>query len=184
MNTTHKKIFQSGKKCFERFGYKKTSVDDIVKKAGVAKGTFYLYFPSKEALYLVIIDTFLCEAQEKLKTLLQKPIQREEKLFLKFFMPLQYMDKNPILREILLKNPEYFSENISYQDLHEKNKEFLETILGNDIEHISKNFSLDDITTFNLMFLQSFAEKEHLSQAVFFQKAEKLARIIVSQLIS
>lgn len=31
-------------------GYEKTMVADIVKKAGVAKGTFFYYFPTKEAV--------------------------------------------------------------------------------------------------------------------------------------
>ncbi len=31
-------------------GYEKTMITDIVKKAGVAKGTFYYYFPTKEAV--------------------------------------------------------------------------------------------------------------------------------------
>jgi len=38
------------KTAFEAFttkGFSKTSISDIVKKAGVAKGTFYLYFKDK-----------------------------------------------------------------------------------------------------------------------------------------
>lgn len=35
---------------FSSAGYEKTMVADIVKKAGVAKGTFFYYFPTKEAV--------------------------------------------------------------------------------------------------------------------------------------
>lgn len=35
---------------FNSAGYEKTMVADIVKKAGVAKGTFFYYFPTKEAV--------------------------------------------------------------------------------------------------------------------------------------
>ncbi len=35
---------------FSSNGYEKTMVIDIVKKAGVAKGTFFYYFPTKEAI--------------------------------------------------------------------------------------------------------------------------------------
>jgi len=35
---------------FNSTGYEKTMVVDIVKKAGVAKGTFFYYFPTKEAV--------------------------------------------------------------------------------------------------------------------------------------
>ncbi|RRJ64953.1 TetR/AcrR family transcriptional regulator [Paenibacillus oralis] len=40
-------------------GYDKTVISDIVKKAGVAQGTFYLYFPSKKALIPAIADHLL-----------------------------------------------------------------------------------------------------------------------------
>lgn len=35
---------------FSSAGYEKTTIMDIVKKAGVAKGTFFYYFPTKEAV--------------------------------------------------------------------------------------------------------------------------------------
>ncbi len=44
---------------FGRFGYRKTSVDEVARQAGVAKGTVYLYYRNKaELLYHVL-------AQEK-----------------------------------------------------------------------------------------------------------------------
>ena len=36
---------------FGRYGYRRTSVDDIARRAGVAKGTVYLYVENKEALF-------------------------------------------------------------------------------------------------------------------------------------
>lgn len=40
---------------FAKYGYHKTKISDIVGEAGVAQGTFYWYFKSKEALVLEII---------------------------------------------------------------------------------------------------------------------------------
>lgn len=40
-------------------GYHQTSVSDLVKAAGVARGTFYLYFDSKEAIFLELLDGML-----------------------------------------------------------------------------------------------------------------------------
>ncbi|NPC68309.1 TetR/AcrR family transcriptional regulator [Corallococcus exiguus] len=36
---------------FARFGFKKASVEDIARRAGVGKGSIYLHFESKEALF-------------------------------------------------------------------------------------------------------------------------------------
>ncbi|MBN1628589.1 MAG: TetR/AcrR family transcriptional regulator [Thermoleophilia bacterium] len=38
-----------------------TSVSDIVKAAGVAQGTFYLYFDSKDAIVLAVVERFVDE---------------------------------------------------------------------------------------------------------------------------
>jgi AcrR family transcriptional regulator len=38
-------------------GYEATTVSEIVGRAGVAQGTFYLYFPSKKALILALTET-------------------------------------------------------------------------------------------------------------------------------
>ncbi len=39
-------------------GYHATRVSDIVRQAGVAQGTFYLYFAHKEALFVHLVDAF------------------------------------------------------------------------------------------------------------------------------
>lgn len=44
---------------FLKKGIAATSVDDIVAKVGVAKGTFYLSFPSKEALLVAVQERFV-----------------------------------------------------------------------------------------------------------------------------
>ncbi|AUN33738.1 TetR/AcrR family transcriptional regulator [Niveispirillum cyanobacteriorum] len=41
--------------CFVEKGFAATRMDDIARRAGVAKGTFYLYFPSKEAVFEALV---------------------------------------------------------------------------------------------------------------------------------
>lgn len=48
------KLMQEGERLFTSFGIKKVSVDEIVRAAGIAKGTFYAFYPSKEHLYMEI----------------------------------------------------------------------------------------------------------------------------------
>ena len=43
-------------------GIKKTTVDELVKRAGIPKGTFYLFYPSKEMLLFECIQDFHNEA--------------------------------------------------------------------------------------------------------------------------
>lgn len=49
-------IIKTAEKLFRANGYGNTSVEAIIKKIGVAKGTFYYYFKSKEDVLEAIID--------------------------------------------------------------------------------------------------------------------------------
>jgi len=47
---TKQKLFEAAALLFSKYDIDKVTVDTIVEAAGVAKGTFYLYFESKDAL--------------------------------------------------------------------------------------------------------------------------------------
>lgn len=46
--------------CFARAGYHATTMADIAEAAGVSKGTPYLYFPGKEALFIALYEEWDC----------------------------------------------------------------------------------------------------------------------------
>lgn len=48
-------ILQAARAVFARQSYAETVVEDIAIQAGIAKGTLYLYFPSKEQIYLAAL---------------------------------------------------------------------------------------------------------------------------------
>src|SRR5438132_871704 len=48
-------IMRAARKVFAQKGYAETVVEDIAAEAGIAKGTLYLYFPSKEQVYLAAL---------------------------------------------------------------------------------------------------------------------------------
>lgn len=50
-----KYLLEIGKKLMLQYGIKKTTVDDIVAEAKIAKGTFYLYFKSKEDFFYQLL---------------------------------------------------------------------------------------------------------------------------------
>lgn len=54
----HARLLRAATNVFGSRGYHAARVSDIVAEAGVAQGTFYLYFDSKEAVFLRLIDDF------------------------------------------------------------------------------------------------------------------------------
>lgn len=52
-------ILEAGFELFSENGFADTRLDDIARRAGVAKGTLYLYFDSKEELFKKVVEQSL-----------------------------------------------------------------------------------------------------------------------------
>ena len=52
--TIREKLMAAGRTCFLRYGLKKTTIEDLTKPAGIAKASFYLFFDSKEDLFIEV----------------------------------------------------------------------------------------------------------------------------------
>ncbi len=59
-NKRHKReaLLAAGIAAFREEGYERASIERIAREAGVARGTFYLYFPDKLALFEAAVDAF------------------------------------------------------------------------------------------------------------------------------
>ena len=55
------RILKAALDLFVRYGIKRTSIDDIAREAGIAKGTLYLYYKSKDALFAAVAETICAE---------------------------------------------------------------------------------------------------------------------------
>lgn len=55
MNKTKRAIFESAIQVFSNCGYSGATMDEVVARAGVAKGSLYYHFKSKEELFIFII---------------------------------------------------------------------------------------------------------------------------------
>lgn len=87
------------KELFSDQGFKDTNVADITRKAGIATGTFYLYYTSKDSLFM---DIYLAENVKLKNTLMadfnpdDEPLQALQDLMRR---NIAGMNANPILRE-------------------------------------------------------------------------------------
>lgn len=87
-------------------GIEKTSIDDIVKKAGVAKGTFYLYFKDKydilNQLILQKSNQIMKEALEKTNDLGIEDFRERTLAFIDYI--INYLKDNVALLKLINKN--------------------------------------------------------------------------------
>jgi AcrR family transcriptional regulator len=56
---TRNRIIEAANMLFSKHGYDSTGVAEICEAAGVSKGAFYHHFPSKQALFLAEMETWL-----------------------------------------------------------------------------------------------------------------------------
>lgn len=66
-----KKLMEAGEALFRQYGVKKVSVNDIVKKVGIAHGTFYNFYENKEQLFADVSwnihEKVFCELEAVMK---------------------------------------------------------------------------------------------------------------------
>lgn len=133
-------------KCLGIYGVKGTTVDELVRRAGIPKGTFYLFYENKESLFLDIIDNFSKEAEE---------------LYLEM---LQELDENHIVTSltnvfmaIIMK---FYSDGI-YRFLNEGE---LELVLRKTEKEKSKDYFAIRMDIFrNLFYYFSIDDKEDIA---------------------
>jgi AcrR family transcriptional regulator len=94
-----KKIYQSAKKSFVDKGFKKTNIAGIMDDVGMAVGSFYNYYQSKEEVF---IEIFLDENRKQKKKLLKNlDLDLEPKIVITQIIEKNYegMRKNSILSQ-------------------------------------------------------------------------------------
>jgi AcrR family transcriptional regulator len=53
------RLIQAAEVQFRRFGYRRTTVEDITGSAGTGKGSLYLHFASKQEIYMAVVEASL-----------------------------------------------------------------------------------------------------------------------------
>ncbi len=67
--TTRSHILQAALQLFSKFGYEATGVAEICEAAHVSKGAFYHHFPSKQAVFLALLNDWLSSLKSQLSNI-------------------------------------------------------------------------------------------------------------------
>ena len=79
-----KQIISAATQLFAKFGYKKTTLDDIGRKVGLNRASLYYYFKCKEEIYMTIVITQFENLIRSLYAEIEDDMTCEEKV-LKYF---------------------------------------------------------------------------------------------------
>lgn len=128
-------IYECGKELFSDKGFKDTNISEITQKAGMAVGTFYKYYTSKEKLFM---DIFLDENAKLKKHCLQSidltksPMEVISEMLV---LNNEGLNTNPILREwnnkfVFSKIEQLYREENGLQAVDFLYDSFLELVKG------------------------------------------------------
>ncbi len=73
-------ILEAAKEVFSSTGFHKADMNEIAKRANIAKGTVYLYFPSKKELFIAVIKDGLENLSQKISNEVGKIDDSVEKI--------------------------------------------------------------------------------------------------------
>ncbi len=134
-----RKIIDAAIKIFARNGYFNSRVSEIAKEAGVADGTIYIYFSSKEELLSAIFDealqVFVDESKKDLEQI-EDPIEKLREIV---YLHLKYLGAN---RDLAMVFQIEFRHNIVFMERLSKTKlgDYFKIIEGVIIEGQQKGY--------------------------------------------
>jgi len=96
------RILKSAFELFCKNGFGETDIDSIAKKAEVAKGTVYLYFSSKNELFMKSMMYVFEEYDRQISILVDEKLTYREKLYAYISLNINTMFENNVMSKMLV----------------------------------------------------------------------------------
>ena len=182
------RLKEEAEKCLAQYGIRRTTVDELVKRVKIPKGTFYLFYRSKELLlFEVILDLHERIEQELLASLsvLDPHSLTVDHLTEVLFGCFKAMDDVPVLKllnsddmELLARKlpPEVIADHLKQDDTM---VEKLFAIFPMKAKQNAEAFS----AALRVLFLSSL-QKEEIGDKQFDKALKLLIRGLVLQMLS
>ncbi|MGB4169568.1 MAG: TetR/AcrR family transcriptional regulator [Tepidanaerobacteraceae bacterium] len=182
-------LVATGRELFGTFGLKKTSIEDLTKAVGIAQGSFYTFFNSKEELYLEVMDREGEAIKQKLlKEENIKDLTRER--FKSFFKKVfEIVNSNPIIRQMFFEEEvDILIRKIPPEKMKEYHKKLMRELLPiikrwQEEGAIIRNYKPEVIVALFQVLYHPLLHKKDFDEDVFDEMLELLADIVVKGLV-
>jgi len=147
------RILDNATELFAAKGYHGTTIDEIVQATGIAKGTFYIYFDSKEELLVEVIKRLIDSTLEKIDIKLEHEEKRD--------IIIRLETKGQELLDLYLKRSELLymllGETVGNQRLTEQSREVYARLAARIEEDLRMGIEMGDIYPFEDLRTISYA---------------------------
>lgn len=135
---------------FARYGYKKTTIDDIAHELHIAKANIYRYFTGKEQLYHEavgsVLDVWRAFVQENISGV-QDPAEKFRRMC---EIAIHYPERNPDFCNILLQDADIFAlsdKRDSYRSANKPAEDLLRGVLAEGVgKGVFRDINIEYIT--------------------------------------
>lgn len=111
-NARRERILEVAQQVISTRGYQSTSIADVIKAAEISRGTFYLYFDSREALFHELLDRFIQELIDCIKVVRIEDGSPVEQLNANLLRVVDLLIRNRHLTVILLREAVGIDEKV------------------------------------------------------------------------
>jgi AcrR family transcriptional regulator len=105
-------ILDAARSLYNRFGYRKTTVDEIAHAAGVTKPTIYAYFNGKEDVLLSLIEREASRVLDTGMAAAPAGAGAQERLAAIFLSTDSFLSKDPFLQGIVSRDPDVLTPEV------------------------------------------------------------------------
>jgi AcrR family transcriptional regulator len=187
IDQVRRNLLRKGREYFIKYGLKKTSVDDLVRAAGIAKGSFYRFFESKEALFWAIHEA----SEAKLRTDIMREVEATEepadklRVFLRSSFAI--LQEDPLMLAIFGRGEREslsgFISSKEYEEHYRQNITFMEEIITRwqeegIVRKLDAKVAGNMISSAFFIFLQ----KETLGAGMYCKVTDMLVECLVNYL--
>lgn len=178
-------LLKKGREYFIKYGFKKTSIDELVGAVGIAKGSFYNFFDSKEAFFLAVHEV----SEEKLKTdliseleKLEKPADKLREFFKRSFAILE---DDPLMLAVFgkgeLESISGFMSSRQYEEHYREDITFIEQLFRQwQEEGIIRQLDAEVAGNMVASAFFIFLQKETLGEEMYNRVIDMLIECMVS----
>ncbi|WP_234007895.1 TetR/AcrR family transcriptional regulator [Lysinibacillus sp. FJAT-14745] len=182
----HETLLNQSKVLFIQYGFSKTSLDDIVNACGIAKGSFYSYYPSKEELFYAVL-----RREEEIKNKIIAEVMSEslppKELLIRFFdISFKAIEENAFLQNLYQRGEyEKIVKRLPKELIDDHAKEDLESSLDFVKFLQEKGVTEEDpevlIGLFRLVMLLPL-HREEIGEQVFVKTVKKMIECLSNDL--
>ena len=130
-------IYRAALTVFSRYGFRKTTLEDIAGQLGMTKSNLYLYAKNKKDLYRRTVSWALTRWQSRVRHAVDRERDARKQFTVMCFKAIDYLSQDNDFRRLLAHDPDIFPmfpEKDPYRDINRRSVAMIKRILKKGVE--------------------------------------------------